>query len=45
MSNAIDILTINYLNDGTSSVCRIGHGSPSKVLKVNAALSANDFRQ
>lgn len=36
---------IAYLNDGRSSVCKIGHGSPNKVLKVNAAPSAKDFKQ
>lgn len=36
---------ISYLNDGKSSVCKIGHGSPNKVLKVNAAPSAKDFKQ
>lgn len=36
---------IVYLDDGKSSVCKIGHGSPNKVLKVNAAPSAKDFKQ
>lgn len=36
---------IAYLVDGNSSVCKIGQGSPNKVLKVKAAPSAKDFKQ
>ena len=34
-----------YLIDGKVRVSIIGHGSPNKVRNVNAALSANDFKQ
>lgn len=34
-----------YLIEGNVRVSNIGHGSPNKVRSVNAALSANDFKQ
>lgn len=38
------ILHFTNLDDGGSRDCNIGQGSPSKHLKVKAALSAKDFK-
>lgn len=39
------ILNLFYLSHGGDNGSIIGHGSPRRVLRVNAAPSANDSKQ